>query len=273
MSVPGLTLMAVHAHPDDEVTSTGGVLARYAAEGVTTVVVTCTDGRCGDGPDGVKPGEPGHDPEEVVQTRRRELQASCDTLKVTHRETLGYHDSGMTGWPTNTAPGSFWTTPVADAAHRLAALIRRHRPDVVITYDENGGYGHPDHIQTHRVTMAAVALADGPAKVYWSTIPQSWIRDIGARMRELGIRWDEPDSDPPPMGLPDDQITTWIDAGSVTEQKYDALAAHSSQSDGAFFLNLGREHFARLMGTETFVRVHDTTGAPVPENDLFAGLR
>jgi N-acetyl-1-D-myo-inositol-2-amino-2-deoxy-alpha-D-glucopyranoside deacetylase len=269
-----LTLLTVHAHPDDEVTSTGGVLARYGAEGVTTVVVTCTDGRCGDGPDGVKPGEPGHQPDEVVALRRRELEASCDVLKVTHLEALGYHDSGMMGWDTNEAPGAFWGTPVAEAAERLAALIRHYQPDVVVTYDENGGYGHPDHIQTHRVTMAAVALTDGPAKVYWSTVAESWMRDIAARMQALGMQWEEPEeADMPPMGLPDDQITTWVDTREVTDQKYDALAAHASQGDGAFFLGLGRDSFAELMGTEAYVRVSDTTGAPLPETDLFAGLR
>ena len=120
-----LTLMAVHAHPDDEATSTGGVLARYAAEGITTVLVTCTDGRCGDGPGGVKPGEPGHDPAAVVAMRQAELEASCAVLKVSHLETLGYADSGMMGWPTNDQPGAFWTTPVAEAAGRLAELIRQ----------------------------------------------------------------------------------------------------------------------------------------------------
>ncbi|MEU4245571.1 PIG-L family deacetylase [Actinoplanes sp. NPDC026619] len=274
MNNGGLTLMAVHAHPDDEATSTGGVLARYAAEGVTTVVVTCTDGRCGDGPAGVKPGEAGHDPEAVVATRRQELAASCAVLKVTHLETLGYHDSGMMGWPTNTAPGAFWTTPVADAAQRLADLIRRYRPDVIVTYDENGGYGHPDHIQTHRVTMAAVELAGRPAKVYWSTVPESWTRDVVALMREAGLGWDETEvSELPPIGLPDDQITTWIDTTGVSDQKYDALAAHPSQGDGALFLSLGKERFAQLMGKEAFLRVYDTTAAPLPENDLFAGLR
>lgn len=266
--------MAVHAHPDDEATSTGGVLARYAAEGVTTVVVTCTDGRCGDGPAGVKPGEAGHDPEVVVAMRRRELEASCAVLKVTHLETLGFHDSGMMGWPTNTAPGSFWTASVDDAAQQLAELIRRYRPDVVITYDENGGYGHPDHIQAHRVAMAAVALTGRHAKVYWSTVPRSWVHDVAALLREAGVGWDETEiSDLPPIGLPDEQITTWIDATGVSDQKYDALAAHASQSDGALFLSLGKERFARLMGTEAFVRVQDTTGAPLPENDLFSGLR
>src|SRR3954466_12896960 len=133
--------MAVHAHPDDEAISTGGVLAKAAAEGIRTVLVTCTDGRCGDGPGGVKPGEPGHDPAAVVAMRRDELEASCAALKVTHLELLGYADSGMMGWPDNDAPGAFWTTPVADAAQRLAGLIRHYQPDVVVTYDENGFYG------------------------------------------------------------------------------------------------------------------------------------
>lgn len=106
-----LTLMAVHAHPDDEATGTGGVLARYAAEGMRTVLVTCTDGGCGDGPGGVKPGDPGHDPAAVAAMRREELEASCEVLKISHLEMLDYADSGMMGWPTNDAPNSFWQTP------------------------------------------------------------------------------------------------------------------------------------------------------------------
>ena len=275
MNAPALTLLAVHAHPDDEVTGSGGVLARAAAEGIATVVVTCTDGRGGDGPGGVKPGEPGHDPDAVVATRRAELAASCAVLKVSHTETLGYGDSGMMGWPANSAPGAFWTTPVAEAAERLAGIIRRYRPDVIVTYDENGGYGHPDHIQTHRVTMAALALLEEPpAKVYWSTVSESWTRDMMAHMRDMGVEdVEEEVAEAPPAGLPDDQITTWVDTTAFNDQKYDALAAHASQSDSEFFLGLGRERFARLMGTECFVRVRDTTGAPLPETDLFAGLR
>src|ERR1700755_503833 len=107
-----LTLMAVHAHPDDEATGTGGVLAKAAAEGIRTVLVTCTDGSCGDGPGGVKPGEPGHDPAAIVELRKVELQRSCDILGITNLELLEYADSGMEGWPQNDAPGSFWSTPV-----------------------------------------------------------------------------------------------------------------------------------------------------------------
>jgi len=270
-----LTLMAVHAHPDDEATGTGGVLARAAAEGIQTVLVTCTDGGCGDGVGGVKPGEPGHDPAAVVAMRTGELEASCEVLGVNHLELLGYADSGMMGWATNDAPGSFWKTPVDEAAARLAELIRRYRPDVVVTYDENGFYGHPDHIQAHRVTMAAVALTQLPAKVYWTTVPRSMMEEFSRVMRELGADWDEPDaeSDEPEIGLPDEEITTWVDTTDFGPQKFKALAAHASQSENIFFLQMGVEKFTELMGVETFVRVHDTTGAALPEADLFAGLR
>jgi LmbE family N-acetylglucosaminyl deacetylase len=273
-----LTFMAVHAHPDDEATGTGGVLARYAREGIQTVLVTCTDGGCGDGPGGVKPGEPGHDPAAVVAMRKGELEESCAALGVEHLELLGYADSGMMGWATNDAPHSFWKTPVDVAAARLAELMQRYQPDVVVTYDENGFYGHPDHIQAHRVTMAAVALTGIPAKVYWTTVPRSAMEEFGRTMRELGADWDEPDAgsgepEQPEIGLPDEEITTWVDTSEYGGQKFKALAAHASQSENIFFLRMGEERFTELMGTETFVRVADTTGAAVPEDDLFAGLR
>src|SRR3978361_796552 len=117
--------MAVHAHPDDEATGTGGVLARYASEGIQTVLVTCTDGRCGDGPGGVKPGEPGHDPAAVATARQAELEASCAILGVSALEVLGYADSGMAGSPTNDVPVSFWKTPVDEAARRLGDLMEQ----------------------------------------------------------------------------------------------------------------------------------------------------
>ncbi|MFD4658640.1 PIG-L family deacetylase [Kitasatospora sp. NPDC058444] len=276
-----LTLMAVHAHPDDEATGTGGVLARYAAEGIRTVLVTCTDGRCGDGPGGVKPGEPGHDPEAVAAMRRQELEASCEVLKVSHLELLEYADSGMMGWASNDAPGSFWRTPVEEGAARLAELMRHYRPDVVVTYDENGFYGHPDHIQAHRITMAALESVEEPAsKVYWTTAPRSAMQRFGEVMREFGGDWEEPDPaeaaempDMSEIGLPDEEITTWVDTTAFGGRKFDALAAHASQGENIFFLKMGKERFGELMGVETFLRVKDTTGAALPENDLFAGLR
>ncbi|MEU9921160.1 PIG-L family deacetylase [Streptomyces griseoluteus] len=272
-----LTLMAVHAHPDDEATGTGGVLARYAAEGVRTVLVTCTDGGCGDGPGGVKPGEAGHDPVAVAGMRRDELEASCEVLKISDLEMLHYADSGMAGWPSNDAPGSFWQTPVEEGAARLAELMRHYRPDVVVTYDENGFYGHPDHIQAHRITMAALQLTDLTPKVYWTTVPRSQLARFGEVMREFTDDMPEPDPAEAAalaeIGLPDDEITTWVDTTPYSDQKYDALAAHASQGENIFFLRMGKERFAELMGTETFLRVQDPTGTPTPETDLFAGLR
>ena len=283
MSGRALTLMAVHAHPDDEATGTGGILARYASEGMQTVLVTCTDGRCGDGPGGVKPGEPGHDPEQVVTLRRAELEASAEILDVSHLELLGYADSGMMGWATNDAPGSFWHTPVEEAAERLLALLERYQPDVVVTYDENGFYGHPDHIQAHRVTMAALARWKQPVKAYWTTAPRSTMTEFVAIMREYGADWDEPEpapagETPPEIGLPDDAITTWVDTSAFGRQKFEALAAHASQSENIFFLRMGRERFTELMGVETFVRVPVDPADQIAvtgerEDDLFAGLR
>jgi LmbE family N-acetylglucosaminyl deacetylase len=276
--VAPLTLMTVHAHPDDESISTGGILARYSAEGIRTVLVTCTDGGCGDGPDGVKPGDPGHDRASVVAERLDELERSCRALGVHHLEMLGYRDSGMMGWPQNDEPHSFWSTPVEDGAARLAELIRRYEPQVMVTYDENGFYGHPDHIQAHRITMAAAEATGIPVKLYQTAVPRSVMAGFRERIQELGIDFgaDDADDEEGPReewGTPDELITTVVDVASYANHKYDSLECHASQSDNIFFLKMGRETFAELMGTEVFVRVRDRTGAPIPEDDLFAGLR
>lgn len=266
--------MAVHAHPDDESIGTGGILARYSAEGVTTVLVTCTDGGCGDDDGGAKPGDPGHDRPAVVAARRDELERSCRALEVSHLETLGYRDSGMMGWADNDAPGSFWTTPVDGAAARLAELFVRYQPQVVVTYDPNGFYGHPDHIQAHRITVAAMEATGIPAKLYYTAVPRSAIAAFAARMNELGLG-DAGDGSGPDVewGTPDEEVTTHIDVGAYTGQKYDSIACHASQADNIFFLKMGRDQFSQMMGVETFLRARDRTGAPLPESDLFAGLR
>ena len=268
-----LTLMAVHAHPDDEAISTGGILARYGGEGVRTVLVTCTNGELGDAPGGLKPGDPGHDEQVVVPLRRRELEASCEVLGISQLELLGYHDSGMQGWPQNDAPGSFWRTPVAEPASRLADLMRTHQPQVVVTYDENGFYGHPDHIQANRVTRAAVAECGIPAKLYYTALARSTLSGFGDVLAQAGIEVPAEVQENPDFGTPDELITTTIDCSAVAGRKYASLAAHSSQSDNIFFLEMGEGLFSKIMGSESFVRVLDSTNAPVPEEDLFAGLR
>jgi hypothetical protein len=125
--------------------------------------------------------------------------------------------------------------------------------------------------------MAAVELTGSPAKVYWTTVPRSGMEAFGKVLQELGIELPEADPDEaqagPPLGLPDEEISTWVDTRAFGAQKFDALAAHASQGENIFFLRMGKETFTELMGMETFVRVRDTTGAPLPEDDLFAGLR
>jgi len=293
-----LTLMAVHAHPDDEATGTGGLLAKSAAEGIRTVLVTCTDGRCGDLPGGIKPGQPGHDPEAVVALRKAELEQSCKILDVSNLELLGYHDSGMMGWDNNDAPGAFWHTPVDEAAERLAELMREYEPDVVVTYDPNGFYGHPDHIQAHRITMRAVELTGIPKKVYWTTVPREQMAEFGKIAKEFGADWDEPETadgasehggeaeersegrdersrEEPQVqiGVPAAEVTTWVDTKAYGAQKFDSLAAHASQEENIFFLRMGKDMFTDLMGVETYLRVQDSTEAELPEDDVFAGLR
>ena len=267
--------MAVHAHPDDEAIGTGGILARYSDEGVRTVLVTCTNGELGDAPGGIKPGDDGHDEDVVVALRRKELEASCAALGVSDLELLGYHDSGMQGWPQNDLPNAFWHTPVDDAAAGLAELMRTYEPQVVVTYNDYGFYGHPDHIQAHRVTVAALEKWGAPVKLYYTALARSRLRGFREMLREEGIADGPPEDieEDPNFGTPDELITTVIDCSAVASKKYASLEAHASQSENIFFLQMGPELFSRIMGSESFVRALDHTGAPVPEDDLFAGLR
>lgn len=268
-----LTLMAVHAHPDDEVLGTGGVFARYSAEGLRTVLVTCTDGGQGDGPGGAKPGEDGHDPLQVAELRSEELRASAELLGIGHVEMLGYRDSGMVGWEANTHPEAFANVPVHAAAARLAELMERYRPQVVVTYDENGGYGHLDHIQAHRITAAAAQAGGVPRKLYHSAMPNSLVEKFAAYARSLGEEWDEEEDSGAEMGVPDERITAWIDVAEYIERKRKALMAHASQSDSDFLLGMPPELQEPMFSWETFLRVHSTVPAPDSEDDLFAGLR
>ncbi len=269
--------MVVHAHPDDEASTTGGILARYARSGVRTVLVTCTDGSQGDGPGGVKPGEPGHDADEVVGLRRAELERSCRSLGVAHLEMLGYRDSGMAGWASNEAAGAFCSLPVDQGAARIAELFDRYQPQVVVTYDPTGFYGHPDHVQAHRITAAAFDAHAAPSKLYVPTVPRSHLRELGEAMAEAGESIELPegaDPDEPPIFVTDDdRVTAWIDCSEVVDAKREALRAHASQADNVFFLRLPDEVFRRFFAVETFVRWRDRTGNGAPEDDLFAGLR
>ncbi len=266
-------ILLVHAHPDDEASSTGGIIARYAEAGVRIVLVTCTEGELGDSPDGLAPDHDDHDTAAVVAHRAAELDASCRILGVSRLVRLGYHDSGMMGWPQNDAAGSFWQTPVPVAAARLAALIDEERPQVVITYDENGFYGHPDHIQANRITLAALELAEASPRLYYATIPLSAFARMAEIVRAAGVEVPEDlDEERPEIGTPDDQIGAVIDVSAYSDKKRAALAAHASQTESSFFLQLPESLFADIFGSEWFVRVADPHASNGVETDLLDGV-
>jgi N-acetyl-1-D-myo-inositol-2-amino-2-deoxy-alpha-D-glucopyranoside deacetylase len=241
-------LLLVHAHPDDESIGTGATIARYAAEGAQVTLVTCTLGELGE----VIPPDLAHlaaDGGRLGAHRITELAAACAALGITDQRFLGgpgrWRDSGMMGLPENGSPDCFWQADVAQAAAELARILREVRPQVLVTYDENGFYGHPDHIQAHRVARRAVLLAAAPgplpgpgdrdagpwqvAKFYATAMPQSVAEAAGV-------------ADFVPF-VPDGQVTTEIDGTAYLAAKTAAMRAHATQIvvDGDWFaLSSGR---------------------------------
>ena len=272
-----LTLMAVHAHPDDESSSTGGVLAAYGDQGVRTVVVTCTNGEFGDAPGGIKPGQGGHDEQAVAQLRLAELREACKILGVTDLEPLGYHDSGMPDWDYKDRPSAFCNIPTAEVAARITALIERYRPQVVITYDPTGPYQHPDHVHAAEAAVSAAAGSGIPAKLYFTALRGSDWQKVWQALRDAGLDVpDRPAAGPQvrqQMAETERRITTTVDIRPVLARKRDALFAHTSQIQDSWFSKIPQDIAEATFGRESFIRASDSTGAPVPEDDLFAGLR
>lgn len=270
--VSQLTLMAVHAHPDDESTSTGGILAHYARQGVRTVVVTCTDGDLGDGPGGVKPGEDRHNPGEVAAIRQDELRRACKHLGVSHLELLGYHDSGMAGWDSQHREGAFCSVPVKSAAIRVTRLVERYRPQVVVTYDPHSTR-HPDHVHAARVATYAVDAGHVVAKLYYKAHGSEYWRRLNRALADVAIHRRAPSGETLQiLKAVEQRITTNIDVRHVIERKRTALHAHASQIGSSLAGKLPAAQFSSAFGTEAYIRIRDTTGAPIPEDDLFAGL-
>ena len=264
-------LLLVHAHPDDESIGTGATIARYAAEGAQVTLVTCTLGELGE----IIPPELAHlgagRENRLGAYRVTELAAACAALGLADHRFLGgpgrWRDSGMMGLASNDDPGCFWRADVAQAAGELARVIREVRPQVLVTYDDNGFYGHPDHIQAHRVAAAAIRLAAGGgradpwrvAKFYATAVPRSVAEAAGL-----------------PYFVPDEQVTTEIDGSAHLAAKTAALRAHATQvvvDSGRFALSSGR--WQPISGREFFTLLAwgDTPpSGDTPEHDLFAGL-
>jgi LmbE family N-acetylglucosaminyl deacetylase len=271
-----LTLMAVHAHPDDEASSTGGVLAAYSDQGVRTVVVTCTNGEFGDGPAGIKPGEDGHDTAYVAQTRLDELREASKHLGVADLELLGYHDSGMPEWEYRNSPDAFCNVPLDEVIGRIGALIEKYQPQVVITYDPDGAYQHPDHVHAARAAIGAAGQTGVPAKLYLTAMRRSEWRKIFDALREAGEdvpEWDMTEEEQRQIIASEARITTEVDITSVLDRKREALLAHSSQITDSWFSKIPPDVVRSAFGREFFILAQNKTQAPVPETDLFSGLR
>jgi N-acetyl-1-D-myo-inositol-2-amino-2-deoxy-alpha-D-glucopyranoside deacetylase len=293
----GRRLLLVHAHPDDETITCGATMARYVAEGAAVTLLTCTLGELGEILEPELEGLAADRADQLGGYRIGELAAAMRCLGVTDHRFLGgagrWRDSGMMGTPGNDEPRAFWRCAsdpdaFAEAVDQAAAVIRDVRPQVLVTYDEIGGYGHPDHIMAHRVAMAAVDRAAEPGaggepwqvqKVYWTAVPRSVLQrgiDDLARSGKEGFEAVENAADLP-FGNDDAEVTTAIDARSFCAAKQDAMRAHATQIsvDGPFFAlsnNVGLE----VLGVEYFRLVRGSAAgerdADGRETDLFAGV-
>lgn len=259
------TLICFHAHPDDEAMATAGVMAKAASQGHRVVLVIATRGERGE----IVPGVLA-DGEQLGVRRTAETYESARRLGVERVEFLGYLDSGMMGEPTNDDPGCFWRADIEHAARRLATILDEEQPDVLTVYDDHGGYGHPDHIQVHRVGHRAAALA-GVAGVFENTMNRDHIRRL---MEAAPQALSDADADNRPeidfdsFGSPEDVITHQADVMAFTNDKRQAMLAHRSQiADDFFALAMPDEVFAASFGTEWYIA---TGGATSPSSDVAA---
>jgi len=296
MSTPAAArrLLLVHAHPDDETTGTGAAMARYAAEGTHVTLVTCTLGEEGEIHVPELAQLAAAEADQLGGYRIVELERACAALGVTDHRFLGgagrYRDSGMMGAEQNERAGSFWSADLDEAAAHLVAVVREIRPQVLVTYDPDGGYGHPDHIQAHRVAQRAAELAAEPAfrrdlgephtidKIYWNRVPRTVVEDRFRRLAEelaatpfavAAAVHDVP-------GVTDDvNITTEIDGRPYADRKAAAMRAHATQvdvtPDGTVFA-LSNGLAQPLFDIEYYELVRGEPGS-AHEKDLFEGVR
>jgi mycothiol S-conjugate amidase len=279
-----LRLLTVHAHPDDEASKGAGTIARYHAAGVRTVLVTCTGGEAGD------ILNPAMDRPEIAAdlpaVRLRELARATEIIGYDEVVLLGYRDSGMPETPANADPRAFANASLDEAVGRLVEVIRRERPQVIVTYpDDQSGYPHPDHLRVHDISVLAFEQAGDPdahpgtgepwqpLKLYYSVWSRRRMEALHRRFGELGLespfddKWFERPSH-------DDRITTAIDLAGFTEVRLDALLAHETQIDptSPFWFGLPREEQAAIHPYDDYILARSLVDTAVPEDDLFAGV-
>ena len=262
------TAVFFHAHPDDEAILTGGTMASMSDSGDRVVLVTATRGELGEIPDDLDE----HD--SLADRRILELAEASEILGVARQVYLDYLDSGMAGEDSNTRPGSFAGADVEEAAGRLAAVLEGERADVLVIYDEHGGYDHPDHIQVHRVGVRAAELADTPF-LYMATMNRDYVRELASQTEE--IDWEPPEGDGPDrdtMGEPAIRITTEIDVTPWIERKRQAMRAHASQiSESSFFLSMPDPVFMKVWGHEWYIRIRPAVEVPLPSRETALMVR
>ena len=265
-------LLAVLAHPDDETFGCGGLLARYASEGVRVALICATSGEAGE----ISDPSPATR-ETIGDVRERELRAACDVLGVEDLFVLGYRDSGMAGSPDNDHPRSFCRASRHEVVEKITEVVREVRPQVMLTFDPQGGYGHPDHIASHHAAVEAFRASEPHRldKLYYITIPRSITRAFQEAIREADFESDFSDLDPKPMGTPDEEITTEVDVAAYSGHKERAARCHRTQVDGDDpFGWLPDGIRTRWLSTEYLVRAEPpfSAGRDDIERDVFDGI-
>lgn len=265
------TLLLVHAHPDDESISTGGVMMKAKAHGHRVVLVTATRGEAGE----IYNMDEAESRPRLGEIRTEELRAADEILGVDRQEFLGYRDSGMVDTPDNKDPRSFHQAKLEEAAERLAVFLREERPDIVVTYADDGVYGHPDHIKAHHVTNAALDIVEREGvpvqKLYYTAVPRSMMQafaeqypDQAQEQARRNMRIE---------GTPDELITAKVDAHDYVDRKLDAFRAHLSQNEPQSWMKTVQRHILELaLGTEYYQLARGKPGSSLPESDLFAGI-
>jgi LmbE family N-acetylglucosaminyl deacetylase len=276
-------MVFIGAHPDDETFGIGGSLATYARQGVEVYIVCATRGEVGEIADPSLAT-----PDTLAYVRELELRCACGTLRIEQPTFLGYRDSGMAGDPKNDDPRSLAQASAETVTGQLVAWLRRVQPQVVITFEPGGGYGHPDHMAISRCATAAFAAASDPArypeagpayqpkKLYHTALPRQMFRDMVSRMRAAGIDLGQDISALENRGMPDEQVTTVIDVSAAIDSKMAAFQCHRTQlGQGSFFARVPPEIMRAVMSREYFACVSPTSGEACGfggEKDLFAGL-
>ena len=281
-------LLLVHAHPDDETINNGVTMAKYAADGIDVTLVTCTRGEEGEVLVDSLLNLASSKDDKLGEHREVELKDAMYELGIKDFRFLGspskkWRDSGMMGMPQNDRKDVFWQADLDEAAKELVKIILEIKPQVLITYDEFGGYGHPDHIKAHQVAMRAAEIASQQgwqvSKIYWNTMPRSVIQMGIDKMKEVGSEFfGAENADDLPFAKPDELVTSVVKAPEYVPQKLAAMKAHATQIsvDGPFFAlsnNLGLS----VWGDEYYTLVKGETSGPFDENgrelDLFAGVK